>query len=99
MQIIPWDPSILLNDKFQKLETTFASLQRRQWDPRILLSYLNSVDNLGEIGDHWRNEWIRMVQQNMVEKKFEALCGSFASRQEGLGGEYCHVPTFFSPKC
>ena len=36
---------------------TFGSLQRRQWDPRILLSYLNSVDNFVARSGHWRNDY------------------------------------------
>ena len=43
--IKPWDPNILRDDRFQKLAAKFGSLQRRQWDPGILLSYLNWVDN------------------------------------------------------
>ena len=52
MQIIPWDPGILWNDIFPKGETTFGSLQRRQWDPRILRSYLNWVDNFVKRSGH-----------------------------------------------
>ena len=39
-QIKPWDPGILGNDKFPKGTKKFGSLQRSQWDPRIILSYL-----------------------------------------------------------
>ena len=45
MKIRPWDPSILWNDNFPKEERTFGSLQRSQWDPYILLSYLNCVES------------------------------------------------------
>ena len=40
-QIKPWDLDILRNDIVQKVAAKFGSLQRRQWDPGILLSYLN----------------------------------------------------------
>ena len=41
MQIRPWNPGILWNDIFPKGVATYGSLQTMQWDPRILLNYLN----------------------------------------------------------
>ena len=40
--IKPWDADNLRND-IVKVATKFGSLHRRQWDPGILLNYLNWV--------------------------------------------------------
>ena len=47
-QIKPWDPRILRNDKVQKVVEKFGSLQRRKWDPGIMLSYFNWVGNFAK---------------------------------------------------
>ena len=62
-KIKPWDPGILWNDRVQKGVETFGSLQRRQWDPRILLSYLNWVDNFVKEVVIKEISMIRVVQQ------------------------------------
>ena len=51
-QIKPWDLEILGNKIFPKGGTTFGSLQRRQWDPGILRSYLNWVDTFAKRSGH-----------------------------------------------
>ena len=56
-QIKPCDPGIIQNDRVEKGETTFGSVQRRQWDPRILLSYLNWVGNFAKGSGHQRNDY------------------------------------------
>ena len=72
-KIIPWDPDILSNNIFPKGETTFGSFQRRQWDPCIILSYLNLVDNFVERSGHWRNGYDQSGAEKTWWKFFEAL--------------------------
>ena len=40
--------NILRNDRVQKVAEKFGSLQRRPWDPGILLSYFNWVGNFAK---------------------------------------------------
>ena len=47
-QIKPWDPNILRNDIIQKVVAKFGSLQRRQWDLCIILSYFKWVGNFAK---------------------------------------------------
>ena len=77
-EIIPWDPGIVWNDIFPKEEETFGSLQRRQWDPSILLSYLNQVENFVERSGHWRNDYNQSGAIEAWRKKFVALWSASA---------------------
>ena len=77
-KIKPWDPGILRNYRFPKGEATFGSLQRRKWDPRILLSYLNWVDNFVQRSGHQRNECEQSGATETRWKKFAALWSDFA---------------------
>ena len=60
-KIKPWDPGILRNDRFQKVAENFGSLQRRQCDPRILLSYFNWVGNFAKGSGIIKMAMIRVV--------------------------------------
>ena len=62
-QIKPWDPGILRNDIVQKVAEKFGSLQRRQWDLGILLSYLNWVSNFSKGSIIREIPMIRVAQQ------------------------------------
>ena len=57
MQLKHWDLGISWNDNFRKVRGTFGSFQRRQWDPCILLSYLNWVKFLWKKGQSL-GEWL-----------------------------------------
>ena len=54
MSLRHWDPVIPWNDNFPKVARTFGFLQRRKWDPGILLSYHNWVENFN--GKKWSLE-------------------------------------------
>ena len=62
-QIKPRDPGILRDDRVQKVAAKFGSLQRRQWDPGILLSYFNWVGNFAKGSGIKEMTMIRVVQQ------------------------------------
>ena len=74
-KIKPWDPSILGNDRFQKGQETFGSLQRRHGDSRILLIYLNWIDNFVRRSGNQKNDydqsgatetWWKYLQHSVV---------------------------------
>ena len=89
-QIKPWDPGILRNERFQKVAEKFGSLQRRQWDPRTLLIYLNWVGNLAKGSGSRKMAMIRVVQQKHGGKIFYTLwCFWFRTSRFGRGGLSC----------
>ena len=74
-QIKPWDLGILRNDKVQKVAEKIGSLQRRQWDPGIMLSYFNWFGNFSKGSGIKKNgydqsgaakTWWKNLQHSMV---------------------------------
>ena len=76
-QIKPWDLEIIWNGKFPKGEAKFGSLQRRQWDPGILLSYLNQVDSLVKRSGHQRNDYDQIGAAETWWKHFAVLYDAY----------------------
>ena len=77
-QITPWDPGMLWNEIFTKGTEKFGSLQRRKWDPGIILSYLNWFDNFVEICGHWRNDYNQSGATKAWRTHFVALWSASA---------------------
>ena len=92
-KIKPWDPGILRNDIVQKVATKFGSLQRRHWDLRILLSYLNWVRNFSEGSGIREMTMIRVVQQKHGGKICSIVwCFCLRTSRLGRGGLlYPHI--------
>ena len=71
-KIMPWDPGIIWNEIFPKGEETFGSLQRRKWDPCIILSYLNWFHNFVERSGHCINDYNKSGATEAWRRNFVA---------------------------
>ena len=90
--IKPWDPCILMNDRVQKVEEKFGSLQRRQWDPGILLSYFNCVGNFSKGSGIRKMAMIRVEHQKHGGKICNTLwCFCLRTSRFGRGGLSCSL--------
>ena len=91
-KIKPWDPNILRNDIVQKVGVKFGSLERRQWDLGILLSYFNWVGNFAKGSGIIKMAMIRVVQQKHGGKLCNTLwCFCLRTSIFGRGGLSCSL--------
>ena len=92
-QIKPWDLDILRNDIVQKVAAKFGSLERSQWDSRILISYLNWVSNFSKGSGIREMTMIKVVQQKHGGKICSTLwCFYFMTSRLGRGRlSYPHI--------
>ena len=89
-QIKPWAPGILSNDRVQKVAEKFGSLQRRQWDLGIRLSYFNWVENFAKGSGIVKMTMIRVVQQKHGGKICNTLwCFCLRTSRFERGGLSC----------
>ena len=90
MQLRHWDPGISWNDRFPKVSGTFGSLQRRQWDLGILLSYFKWVGNFAKGSGIRKMAMIRVVQQKHGGQICSTLwCFCLRTSRFGRGGLSC----------
>ena len=80
----------LRNDRVQKVAEKFGSLQRRPWDPGILLSYFNWVGNFAKGSGIKEMTMIRVVQQKHGGQICSTLwCFYLRTSIFGRGGLSC----------
>ena len=87
-----WDPSILRNDRVQKVAEKFGSFRGGSGIQEFYSVTLTRLEILLKkvASEKWL--WSEWCSKNIVEK-FATLCGASAWGQENLGGEDCHVPS------